>query len=148
MMQKEVRILIAEDDDGHASLIERNLRRAGVHNPIERFVDGQQVLDFLLQQETKTSSGDRSDEEAFLLLLDINMPKRDGIDVLTEVKSSPVLRKIPVIMITTTDDPKEVEKCHQLGCNSYVTKPVEYEGFVNAIRQLGLFLMVVEVPKV
>lgn len=148
MMQKEVRILIAEDDDGHASLIERNLRRAGVHNPIERFVDGQQVIDFLLRQEERSSTGNPSDEEAFLLLLDINMPKRDGIDVLTEVKSSPVLRKIPVIMITTTDDPKEVEKCHELGCNSYVTKPVEYEGFVNAIRQLGLFLMVVEVPKV
>jgi len=148
VMQKEVCILIAEDDDGHASLIERNLRRAGVHNRIERFVDGQQVLDYLHQQEAKASDAERTKDEAFLLLLDINMPKRDGIDVLTEVKMSPVLRKIPVIMITTTDDPREVDKCHQLGCNSYVTKPVEYEGFVNAIRQLGLFLMVVEVPKV
>ena len=144
-MQKEVTILIAEDDDGHASLIERNLKRAGVHNEVRRFADGQEVLDFLLAAaEASGQQGGRS----FLLLLDINMPKLDGIEVLREVKNNPLLKRIPVIMITTADDPREVEKCHELGCSNYVTKPVEYEKFVNSIRQLGLFLLIVEVPEV
>jgi len=76
------------------------------------------------------------------------MPKLDGIEVLRKLKADPELKKIPVIMITTTDDPREVETCHTLGCNNYITKPVEYDVFVNAIRQLGLFLTVVQIPKV
>jgi CheY-like chemotaxis protein len=76
------------------------------------------------------------------------MPKLDGVEALAQVKADPELRKMPVIMITTTDDPKEVEKCHSLGCSNYITKPVDYEAFVNAIRQLGLFLSVVQVPKI
>ena len=64
------------------------------------------------------------------------------------LKADEELRKIPVIMITTTDDPREVEKCHAIGCSNYITKPVDYDAFVNAIRQLGLFLAVVQVPAV
>jgi CheY-like chemotaxis protein len=76
------------------------------------------------------------------------MPKLDGVEVLEQIKKDPELRKIPVIMITTTDDPREVERCHDLGCSNYIAKPIEYESFVNAIRQLGLFLAVVQVPKI
>lgn len=142
-MNQEVVILIAEDDEGHAGLIRKNLARAGIVNKILHFKDGQQTLDFLMR--TGRGPG-RESGRSYVLLLDIRMPKLDGAEVLALVKADPELRKIPVIMITTTDDPREVDRCHALGCNNYITKPIEYEDFVYAIRQLGLFLSVVQVP--
>lgn len=144
-MQKDVVILVAEDDEGHAGLIRKNLVRAGIVNELLHFKDGQEILDFLFQ---KGDARQRRVGDYYVLLLDIRMPKLDGIEVLKQVKSDPELCKIPVIMITTTDDPREVEHCHALGCNNYITKPVGYEDFVNAIRQLGLFLSVVQIPKI
>jgi CheY-like chemotaxis protein len=144
-MNQEVIILIAEDDEGHAQLIRKNLKRAGITNRIIHFKDGQEVVDFLFCQGKEPH---RQAAQAYVLLLDIRMPKLGGIEVLEQIKSDPQLRKIPVVMITTTDDPREVDRCHQLGCSNYITKPVGYEGFVNAIRQLGLFLAVVEVPSI
>jgi CheY-like chemotaxis protein len=144
-MNNEVVILIAEDDEGHAGLIRKNLARAGIANQLLHFKDGQEIMDFLFR---KGDGQKRQSGTAYVLLLDIRMPKIDGVEVLEQVKADPELRKIPVIMITTTDDPREVEKCHALGCSNYIAKPIDYENFVNAIRQLGLFLAVVEVPKV
>jgi len=142
-MHKEVIILIAEDDEGHAGLIKKNLSRAGIANEIKHFKDGQEIIDFLF----RNGSGEhRESGIPYILLLDIRMPKLDGIEVLKQIKSSQELKRMPVVMITTTDDPREVERCHELGCNNYLTKPVEYDSFVNAIRQLGLFLSVVQVP--
>lgn len=143
-MKQEVIILIAEDDDGHAELIKKNLRRTSISNEIIRFKDGQETLDFLFN---KSDGANRESGKAYLLLLDIRMPKVDGVEVLRQIKQDKELKKMPVIMVTTTDDPREVERCHELGCNNYVTKPVVYEKFVNAIKQLGLFLMVVQVPQ-
>jgi CheY-like chemotaxis protein len=143
-MTKEVVILIAEDDDGHARLIEKNLSRAGLHNPIERFSNGQQILDFLFCREPGRK---RSTELAYLLLLDIRMPQVDGVEVLRQVKEDPELRKMPVIMLTTTDDPREVERCHALGCSTYIVKPVVYERFAEAINRMGLFVSLVQVPQ-
>ena len=142
-MKKEVVILIAEDDEGHASLIRKNLNRAGITNEIQHFKDGQEILDFLMGDN---NGHHRKSGTAYLLLLDIRMPKVDGVEVLRQVKQDEELRKIPVIMITTTDDPREVEKCHKLGCSNYITKPIDYDKFVESIKQLGLFLMVVEIP--
>ncbi len=144
-MNQEVIILIADDDEGHAGLIQKNLARSGIANEVVRFRDGQEVVDFLFRQG---EGPHREAAKPYILLLDIRMPKLDGMEVLRMVKADPGLRKMPVIMITTTDDPREVANCHTLGCNSYITKPVEYDDFVNAIRQLGLFLAVVEVPRV
>lgn len=142
-VKKEVNILIAEDDMGHAALIRKNLERSGLTNPIIHFRDGQEVLDFLFFTGTPPH---RESGVSYLLLLDIRMPKVDGVEVLRQVKTDPELRKMPVIMITTTDDPREVEKCHQYGCSNYLTKPVDYGKFVESIKKLGYFLMVVEVP--
>jgi CheY-like chemotaxis protein len=144
-MNKEVTILITEDDEGHAALIRKNLGRAGVTNPMLHFKDGQEVLDFLFRRGAPPH---RESHAAYLLLLDIRMPKVDGLEVLRQVKADAELRKLPVIMITTTDDPREVEHCHEIGCNSYVIKPVDYEKFIAAIRQLGLYLLVIQVPEV
>ena len=144
-MHKEVVILLAEDDEGHAGLIRKNLTRGHILNELLHFKDGQEILDFLFQ------IGDgpqRQPGASYVLLLDIRMPKIDGTEVLVQVKTDPELRKIPVIMITTTDDPREVERCHAMGCNNYITKPVDYDKFVNSIRQLGLFLSIVEVPRI
>lgn len=142
-MNQDVVILVAEDDEGHAGLIKRNLARAGVVNELLTFKNGQEILDFLFQ---RGDGPHRQSGSAYVLLLDIRMPKVDGIQVLEQVKADPELRKLPVVMITTTDDPREVEHCHALGCSNYIAKPIDYEKFTNAIRQLGLFLSVVQVP--
>src|SRR5579862_924239 len=106
-MTQEVVILVAEDDEGHARLIQKNLSRAGLHNPIQRFANGQEALDFLFR---RGPGPHRGGDTSYLLLLDIRMPKVDGVEVLRQIKSDPELRKMPVIMLTTTDDPREVER--------------------------------------
>ena len=143
-MNNEVVILIAEDDEGHAGLIRKNLVRAGIANEMLRFKDGQEVMDFM---HRKGDGPKRKPGTTYVLLLDIQMPRLDGMEVLAQMKADPALHKIPVVIITTSDDPREVEKCHALGCNNYIVKPIDYENFMNAVRQLGLFLAVVEVPE-
>ncbi len=143
-MNREVVILVAEDDEGHAGLIRKNMVRAGIVNDVRQFADGQEILNFLF---IRGAGPHRQKGVSYVLLLDIRMPKVDGVEVLRQIKSDPELKSLPVIIITTTDDPREVERCHKLGCNNYIVKPVEYEAFVNAIRQLGLFLSVVELPQ-
>ncbi|MCX5994672.1 MAG: response regulator [Chloroflexi bacterium] len=145
MTKNEVVLLIAEDDEGHASLIMKNLRRAGISNNMLLFKDGQKTLSFLFQ---KGKGPHRMPGARYLLLLDIRMPRVDGVEVLRQIKQDPQLCRLPVIMITTTDDPREVENCHSLGCSNYITKPVDYDKFTRVIRQLGLFLLVVEVPRI
>jgi CheY-like chemotaxis protein len=142
---REVIILIAEDDAGHARLIEKNLNRAGLRNQIVRFDNGQAVLDFLLRNG---AGRQRRSDAPYLLLLDIRMPQVDGIEVLRQLKQDQELRKIPVIMLTTTDDPREVERCHAIGCSSYMVKPVDYDKFAEAITSLGLYLSLVKVPEI
>lgn len=143
-MKRPMVILVADDDIGHARLIEKNLRRAGLDNRIERFEDGEQALDFLFRR----SERHREPETPYLLLLDIRMPKVDGIEVLRQIKVDDDLRKMPVIMLTTTDDPREVERCHAIGCSHYIVKPVDYDGFAQAIARLGLFVTLVQVPEI
>jgi len=145
MAHDALTIILAEDDDGHASLIHRNLQRAGLVNGFQRVKDGQELLD--LVYGTGEFTGRPALADNVLLLLDINMPRVDGVEVLRRLKGDPATAAIPIIMLTTTDDPREVERCYQLGCNVYVTKPVDYDGFINAIKQLGLFLQVVRVPR-
>ena len=144
-MNRDVVLLIADDDAGHARLIEKNLRRAGLSNSILRFEDGQQILDFLFQ---RGDGQKRTADTPYLLLLDIRMPKVDGVEVLRQLKADPELRKISVSMLTTTDDPREVERCHGLGCNNYIVKPVDYEKFSEAMNKLGLFISLVQVPEI
>jgi len=144
-MNKEGVILIAEDDDGHYALIRKSLMRVGICNEILRFADGQETLDFLF---VKGEGQKREPNTEYLLLLDIRMPKINGIEVLEKVKEDKELKKLPVIVLTTTDDPHTIEKCHELGCSVYIVKPVEYESFSDAVSKIGLFLSVVEVPQI
>lgn len=138
-------ILIVDDDEGHAILVRENLEAAGLNNRIEHFRDGQAVLDYFFHP---SGEANRHSGEVFLVLLDIRMPKVDGIEVLRRLKADPELRKIPVIILTTTDDQREVDRCHQLGCSVYIQKPVDYDKFAEAIRRLGLFVTLLLVPPV
>ncbi len=144
----ELTILIAEDDDGHAELIIENLRDAGINNQIVRFRNGQEALDFFFNgsQSGGTVTG-RIHGQAYMLLLDIRMPKVDGVEVLRQIKADPELKKMPVLMLTTTDDPREIEKCYSLGCSCYITKPLDYKQFSETLTRLGLFLLVVQIPQ-
>ena len=138
-----VDILLVEDDLGHARLIEKNLRRAGLKNKIITAHDGQQALDYLFSIGEFTDSPRHS---PLLILLDLNLPVLDGYEVLKRLKGDERTKRLPIIILTTTDDNREVSKCYELGCSIYITKPVDYGQFSEAIRKLGLFLSVVTVP--
>ena len=142
---QSVTIMLVEDDDGHRLLIRENLRAGGVVNDLIEMRDGQQALDYLTrrgQYQDRTKS-----PRPGLILLDIKMPKADGFTVLETIKADPELRLIPVLMLTSTDDQLEVNRCYTLGANSYVVKPVRYEEFQERIRALGLFLDIVRFPE-
>jgi CheY-like chemotaxis protein len=138
-----VTILLVEDDPGHAVLIEKNLRRAGIANTIVAVNDGQKAVDFLLNSDGHQSG---AQPESLVILLDLNLPVLDGYQVLKIIKNDERTRQIPVVILTTTDNPAEVERCYELGCNVYVTKPVEYEAFSKAIQNLGAILSIIKVP--
>ena len=136
-MNRDAVILIAEDDQGHFELIKRNLWRSCVENEILHFKDGQEVMDFLFR---KGNGLQREKNRPYLLLLDIRMPKVDGYEVLRQIKSDDKLSVIPVIVVTTTDDQSEIDRCAALGSNFYMVKPADYTKFMEAVENLGAFL--------
>ena len=141
---KPVTIIMIEDDEGHARLIEKNIRRAGVSNQIIPFTDGTSALAFLMGPD---GTGAANKGRQLLVLLDLNLPDMTGVDILEKVKGNEHTRRSPVVVLTTTDDQREIQRCYDLGANVYITKPVDYDGFANAIRQLGLFFSVMQVPE-
>ena len=139
---RPVNIVMIEDDEGHARLIEKNIRRAGINNPIFHFTDGGSAITYLWEDPRGPFKNGPA-----LVLLDLNLPDMSGTDILAKIKSHPGLKRTPVVVLTTTDDKVEIQRCYDLGCNVYITKPVNYESFADAIRQLGLFLSVIQVPE-
>ncbi|MBF0161934.1 MAG: response regulator [Magnetococcales bacterium] len=138
-----VTILMVEDEDAHATLIERNLRRCGVSNPVLRLRNGREALDYLFGRGTYANHP-RPDH--LLILLDLNMPEVDGYQVIREMKTHEACRVIPVIILTTTDDPREIQRCYDLGCNNFVTKPVNPVEFAKTIQNMGLFINILALP--
>ncbi|OHB54437.1 MAG: hypothetical protein A2Y07_04660 [Planctomycetes bacterium GWF2_50_10] len=146
-MHKEKVLIIADDDMGHCLLMTRNFRRAGITNEILTFTDGEELLDFLFAR----SSGRSLDPEVpYLLLLDIRMPRVDGIETLRKLKAHQDLKKLPVIIISTTDDPRQVDECYKLGCNFYLAKPTDHTQFTDALDKLGKFIALawIKVPTI
>ncbi|MGO4438179.1 response regulator [Rhizobium sp. RAF56] len=140
-----VKIVMIEDDLGHARLIEKNIRRAGVTNEIVPFVTGAEAIDYLLGPD---GTGKAWRGEPILILLDLNLPDMNGLDILEKVKNSIHMRRAMVIVLTTTDDPREIGRSFDLGANVYVTKPMQYDNFVHAIQQLGMFVAIMKIPEV
>ena len=142
-MSQPVTIIMIEDDEGHARLIERNIRRSGVNNDIVPFTNGTAAVNYLFGRD---GTGLEHKGRALLILLDLNLPDMTGIDILRLVKENRYLKTAPVVVLTTTDDSQEIKRCYDLGCNVYITKPVNYDSFANAIRHLGLFFSIIQVP--
>ena len=129
-----MRVLLIEDDSATAQSIELMLKSEGFNvyttDLGEEGVDLGKIYDY------------------DLILLDLNLPDMQGTDILAEVKKDERLKRAPVVVLTTTDDKVEIQRCYDLGCNVYITKPVDYESFAGAIRQLGLFLSVIQAPEI
>jgi CheY-like chemotaxis protein len=130
-------ILVAEDDHGHFALVKKNLWRTCVDADILRFPDGQHLLDYLTK---KSAGGETFEKGIYLLLLDIKMPGLNGIEVLSILRQTPELQKLPVVMLTTTNNPQEIDRCYDLGCSFYIVKPSNYNEFMETIEHLGYFL--------
>ena len=131
-MKKNLITIISDDDEGHTILIKKNLQRVGITNNILNFKNGEETLNYLNKKKIENLN-----KNNYLLLLDIRMPKINGIEVLQKMKKDRKLCAIPVIIITTTDDPKEIGLCNELGCVDYIVKPIDYEKFSKAIYSLG-----------
>ena len=136
-------VILVEDDEGHAALIRRNLQRGGVLNPVIRLSSGIEAVDYFFPENGPTLAPDMT-----VVVLDLNLPDIDGFEILRRLKADEATKIIPVVVLTTTDHPKDVERCYALGCNVFMTKPVGYEAFSEAIRKLGLMLTVVRVPHI
>jgi CheY-like chemotaxis protein len=134
------KLLLVDDDLGHAELVKLNLARSGIRHEILHFMNGHDVVEFLLGKGVAHSGS------KYLVLLDINMPGFDGHQVLERLKQDRRTRNIPVIILTTAEDEREIDRCYALGCNFYLTKPMEYDALCEAIRDLGLFIQKARFP--
>ena len=143
-MKEDTVILLAEDDDGHATLTRMALREVGVNNQIIRFRDGQETVDFLFGTGQGPS---READVYYLLLLDLRMPKVDGIAVLGRIRQDGQLRRMPVVVLSTTDNPHEIKTCKSLHCSCYVVKAAGYEAFGAALQQVKPFLEHRQTPR-
>ena len=139
MKNSEVEILLVEDDPDDAEMTIDAMRKNNLANKLIHMVDGEQALDFLFG--TGKFIGRDTDLKPRLILLDLKMPKVDGMEVLEKVKSNEATKKIPVVILTSSKEDPDVSKCYELGANGYIVKPVEFEGFMRAVSELGMYWM-------
>ncbi len=136
-------ILLVEDSPEDFETAERAFRRSGLKNPIVRCSDGDEALEFLFRRGRFADA-----PRPGVVLLDLNLPGTDGREVLAEIKADPQLKHIPVIVLTTSSDDRDVQACYQAGASSYIQKPVDLEGFMRAIERLNdYWFEVVILPK-
>lgn len=129
------RLVLVEDNEGHARLMRKSLQRAGVANPVTHVTTGAAALAELGQNRGP-----------LVVVLDLNLPDIDGFEVLTRLRDDPATRSLPVIVLTTTDHPGDIDRGYQLGCNVFITKPVAYDVFSEAVGRLGLKLTMASTP--
>jgi two-component system, response regulator len=140
-----VRILLAEDDDDDFFLTQQALQQNRLLNEVRRVKDGEELMEYL-RHEGAFRNGDVAPQPS-LILLDLNMPRKDGREALREIKEDPKLRHIPVVVLTTSRAEEDVVRSYQLGVNSFITKPVTFQGLVDAMKALGRYWFeVVELP--
>jgi len=143
MADSNLTLVLVDDEPAHSTLVKRNLKKCGLKNEMIILSSGQQLLDYVF---SKAQFENREPLQKAIILLDINMPGMSGIEALKTLKTNDLTRKIPVFMLTTTDDPVEVEECFRLGCNAYLTKPIEHAEFATKIQELGHFIMTNQIP--
>lgn len=135
-------LLIVDDSDDDYACVERAFRKSKVKNPLHRCIDGEDALDFLNQRGAYESA-----PRPVVVLLDLNLPGTDGREVLVEIKSSAHLRSIPVIVMTTSNDSVDVQRCYDAGANSYLVKPMDMSGFIDAVKRMeGFWLSLAVLP--
>lgn len=138
------KILLVEDNPNDIELTLEALEEHNLANRVVVLNDGVQAMEYLHYQGTYSN---RENETPAVILLDIKMPRMDGIEVLQAIKSSPELKKIPVVMLTSSREEPDLKKCYELGVNAYVVKPVNFKDFFEAVKQLGIFWAVInELP--
>ena len=142
-MSDRLTILIAEDDEGHATLVRRNLGRTTLSADVIHLRDGQEVLDYLYRRGAWTQ---RQHHDALLIMLDLNMPRLGGLDVLNALKNDPLFAHIPIFVLTTTDNSFELERCYAQGASACLVKPVDFGSFGTMIHRLADFLMTARMP--
>lgn len=134
-------VILAEDNRGHSELLKRNLFRGGLKCKVEQFSNGRELFEYL---ESELFFGSEANH---VLLLDLGLPGIDGVEVLRRIKSDAGLRSMPVIVFSSSDDYEDVVMCYSLGCNSYITKPIDYEKFVGTVRSVGAMISQIEFPQ-
>ena len=144
MNYDNVEILFAEDSEDDAILTIRALTKSGFTNKLHHVKNGAEALDFIYGKGIYASRN--INENPKLILLDLKMPKVSGIQVLEKVKSDPKLKAIPVVILTSSKEDPDVEKCYALGANSYIVKPVDSDNFFQAIKEIGLYWMILSQP--
>ncbi len=144
MNYENVEILFVEDSEDDAALTIRALTKSGFTNKLHHVIDGEEAIDFLYGQGNYSSRD--LNVKPKLILLDLKMPKVSGIQVLEKVKSDPNLKSIPVVILTSSKEDPDVVKCYDLGANSYIVKPVDSDGFFRAIKEIGLYWMILSQP--
>lgn len=144
MSYHNVEILFVEDSADDATLTIRALKKSGFNHKLYHVINGAEALDFIY---CKGAYADRSDKEfPKLILLDLKMPKVSGLQVLEKIKADPILKSIPIVMLTSSNEGPDIEKCFALGANSYIVKPVDSDNFFNAVKEIGLYWMVLSQP--
>lgn len=146
MNKRSITILMADDDSDDRMLTERALKKNNIVNDFRWVEDGEQLLDYLNRR------GDYSDPEKSprpgIILLDLNMPRKDGREALSEIKKNESLRRIPVVVLTTSKEEEDILRSYDLGVNSYITKPVTFQGLVDAMNTIGRYwLDIVKLPQ-
>src|SRR3989338_10960213 len=139
-------ILIVEDNDDDYIATMRAFKKANLANPVRRCTNGDQALDYLFQRGEFSALG--AAPRPSIILLDLNLPGTDGREVLRDIKAEQGLLKIPVVVLTTSNAEQDIERCYAAGANSYVQKPVDFEGFIRAIARLSEYWLEVAIlPK-
>ncbi len=142
-MKEFKRILLAEDNENDIELTLEALSEHNLVNEVDTVRDGEEALDYLYKRKRY---GDRQSENPAVVLLDLKMPKVDGLEVLRQIKSDNNLKTIPVVMVTSSREESDLIKSYNLGVNAYVVKPVDFQEFINAVKQLGAFWAIVNEP--
>ncbi|HSQ97278.1 MAG TPA: response regulator [Rickettsiales bacterium] len=140
--KQNIKIILIEDDAGHAELLIEGLKDVGLKNEVIHFSDGGKAIEEITNPKSKIYPA------YVMIFLDLNLPGVDGYTVLKKLKADKFTNKIPISILTTTDNQSEVDKCYELGCNMYITKPVDYKDFKDVLEKISTIVSTIKVPEI